>query len=393
MNREVYKELLGEIENQKNTFERIGSLVKKIDTAQVEERLEKLEAAFEFFIYRMLFAFRNDEEEVVCALKKLLNKAVQWELVKEKSDSDEKAHFLDGYFSDINMIFNEIIEKAERFSKNDDRMGLAIIVKNEERYLPEWIEYHKAVGITRFFIYDNESTDNTKEVLQQYIDEGSVTYTWCPGKVRQLPAYANALDRFRYDVKYMGFIDTDEFILPVKGDNIPDLLDELFEKYPQAGGIAAGWRIFGSDGVLMDDGKPVIGAFLHRADNSFWQHQHIKSLCDPRKTICPLSAHHFEFAPGYNTVNERGMQIDGPYDMSGENQDCSYFQINHYYVKSREYWDRVKMKRGFADMIGAYEDKYFDINDRNEIEDKRMLKYLPVVEKRLRERGLLHERA
>ena len=36
-------------------------------------------------------------------------------------------------------------------------------------------------------------------------------------------------------------------------------------------------------------------------------------------------------------------------------------------------------------------DHYFEMNDRNEVEDKRMLRYLAVVEENLGKRGLLHE--
>ncbi len=391
MNREVYQDIYQELCDQKKTFERIGQIIEKIPTEEMQMNLEKIEAALEFFIQRMLFAFRNDYINIRNEFRKLLERAKRWEELEKAAAIGEQSGFLEEYFRDITHLLDNIIEIAENSPKNDDRMGLVLIVKNEARFLPEWIEYHKAVGISRFFIYDNDSTDNIKEVLKPYIEEGSVTYTWCPGKQRQFPAYTDALDRFRFEVKYMGFIDTDEFILPVQGDNVPDIVQALFEKNPNAGGIAASWRIFGSNGKIKDDGKPVIESFTRRAENSFWQHQHIKSICDPRKTLYPMSAHHFFFTEGFNTVNERGAVISGPYDFSGENYDCAFLQVNHYYVKTREYWDRVKMKRGFADIAGNYEDSYFLINDRNEVEDTRILKFLPEVKKNLRERGFLNE--
>ena len=389
MNREVYQEIYQEIADQKKAFERIGELLQKIPVSEVINHLEKMEAALEFFIQRMLFSFRNEPESVADGLRFLLYKARQWEKIGELAELAEAGIFLKEYFEEINRLFSQVISAAEDIPKNDDRIGLVLIVKNEERYIPEWIEYHKTVGISRFFIYDNESTDRTREVLQQYIDEGSVVYTWCPGLKMQLHAYADALDRFRFEVKYMGFIDTDEFILPVIGSNVPDLVDKIFSEQKEAGGITVNWRIFGSDGVIRDDGKPVIGSFLHRAKDSFWQHQHYKSICDPRKTLYPLSPHRFWYVDGKHSVNERGGQVDESYDMSGVNRECRYLQINHYYVKSREYWEKVKLRRPFADTDGGYTDKYFDINDRNEVEDSRMLQFLPLVEERLKNRGFL----
>ncbi len=391
MNKEVYHEIREEIIGQKNILERINKLIHGISSDEGIVKLESIEASFEFFIQRMFFAFRS-EKDVISLLEKILIKAKKWEKAVNITEREEYDSFIDNYFSEIIKAINDVIIAADNISHNNDILGLVLIEKNEGRYLPEWIEYHKAVGISRFFIYDNGSTDNTRQVLQQYIDEGIVTYSWCPGEALQYPAYADALDRFRYEVKYMGFIDTDEFILPVKGDNVPVLVEELFNKHKDAGGIVVSWRIFGSEGRIKDDGKPVIGTFFHRAENSFWQHQHIKSICNPRITVTPLGPHHFEYLPGYYAFNERGTKIDGPYDLSGEDQDCAMLQINHYYVKSREYYYKVKMKRGFADFTGStYEDTYFDINDRNEIEDSRMLRFLPIVRQNLVERGLLNE--
>ena len=61
-------------------------------------------------------------------------------------------------------------------------MSIACIIKNEGPYLREWLEYHKLIGVEHFYVYDNESSDNTKEVLQPYIDAGDVTYIYFPGK-------------------------------------------------------------------------------------------------------------------------------------------------------------------------------------------------------------------
>ena len=58
-------------------------------------------------------------------------------------------------------------EKQRRFPQY---LSLCAIVKNEAPYLPEWIEFYKLVGVEKFYIYDNDSTDNTKEVLKPYIE-------------------------------------------------------------------------------------------------------------------------------------------------------------------------------------------------------------------------------
>ena len=49
------------------------------------------------------------------------------------------------------------------------------IYRDDAAYLAEWIEFHRLVGVERFFLYDNGSTDHHREVLAGYVAEGLVT--------------------------------------------------------------------------------------------------------------------------------------------------------------------------------------------------------------------------
>ena len=79
----------------------------------------------------------------------------------------------------------------------------------------------------KFYIYDNESTDNTKQVLQPYIDSGLVEYRFFPGRKRQLAAYDDCFERHRFDARWIAVIDIDEFIVPQKDDSIPHFLHRM----------------------------------------------------------------------------------------------------------------------------------------------------------------------
>ena len=59
-------------------------------------------------------------------------------------------------------------------------LSICAIMKNEGPYVKVWIDYHRLVGVKRFYIYDNESTDNMKEVLDPYIQKGIVVYKYQP---------------------------------------------------------------------------------------------------------------------------------------------------------------------------------------------------------------------
>ncbi|GAA5945676.1 hypothetical protein JCM3775_000007 [Rhodotorula graminis] len=54
--------------------------------------------------------------------------------------------------------------------------GIAICasIKNEARFITEWLLYNRANGVDRFYLYDTGSTDNTLEVLQPWMETGVV---------------------------------------------------------------------------------------------------------------------------------------------------------------------------------------------------------------------------
>lgn len=99
-----------------------------------------------------------------------------------------------------------------RDKENLKPISIVVIIKNEGLYIREWIEYHKIIGIKRFYIYDNNSTDNTYKLLKPYIKSHQVVYNKLNGKVRQLDAYNDALKYGRKNHEFLLMIDADEFL-------------------------------------------------------------------------------------------------------------------------------------------------------------------------------------
>src|SRR5919204_208118 len=57
---------------------------------------------------------------------------------------------------------------------NQTYLSACAIYRDEAPYLREWIEFHGLVGVQRFFLYDDGSTDHHDEVLAPYIEDGTV---------------------------------------------------------------------------------------------------------------------------------------------------------------------------------------------------------------------------
>ena len=93
-------------------------------------------------------------------------------------------------------------------------LAVVAILKCEGKYLKEWLDYHLLAGVDHFYLYDNDSPDNQAEVAAPYVERGLVDYIPLPGKAMQFIAYNDAVKRFKFQCRYMTFLDGDEFIYP-----------------------------------------------------------------------------------------------------------------------------------------------------------------------------------
>lgn len=157
---------------------------------------------------------------------------------------------------------------STRHRKYNKKYKLAIVAigKNESEYIVEWCAFHKIVGVSHIYLYDNDSTDGMTELLQPFVEEGFVTLIYFPGQRRQLPAYNDALRKFGKDCKWMAFIDCDEFLMPEKkDDNMSDILEAFVSKDKNVGGIAVNWCMYGSSGYEKKPQGLLTEKFVMRA--------------------------------------------------------------------------------------------------------------------------------
>ena len=78
--------------------------------------------------------------------------------------------------------------------------------------MPEWLEFHRLLGVERFYMYNNRSTDDHLEVLAPYIDEGTVVWHDWPMFPGQRECYEQCLADHGHETRWMAFIDLDEFL-------------------------------------------------------------------------------------------------------------------------------------------------------------------------------------
>ena len=260
-------------------------------------------------------------------------------------------------------------------------LAVAAIFKNEARYLKEWLDYHLLAGVEHFYLYNNDSSDDFREILAPYVNENLVTLTDFPGKIMQYPAYDDALENFRFECRYMAFIDLDEFILPKSNRSVVEVVDEIFSRNEKAAGLGINWQCFGSNGhVNADYSRGVLERFTQRAPTDWLPkiggNTHVKTIANPRATDYFPNPHFAYYFNGRHCVNENGGVVQGPFNNP---VTAEKIVLNHYHTKSREEY-RLKHSRGRADILAEkdYGEEKFSHYDHNEIFDDSILKYRDV---------------
>lgn len=304
---------------------------------------------------------------------------------KNRTDKDiiyARLDALDAYSKQVGYrkFIKEYIRSYFRsiwYHKFDTELAITAILKNEAPYIKEWIEFHKLVGVQKFYLYDNESTDNVKEILQPYIDSKEVIYKYFPGKHAQMAAYQDSIYKNATKVKYMAFIDIDEFITPIKHNTIPEFI-EYFEKKinHKIDAVGINWVIHGFNGHKTKPEGLVCENF-YKCSYTAERNNHIKSIVNPRSVLAADHPHFCLHRIGSKVVNCNGDNIYGPF--AGPYIDEIY--ISHYWTKSNEeYIIRCqKGKAGYSTPIPLkYEPDYLSTDNNYPVD-----RFIPQLKEKL----------
>ena len=257
--------------------------------------------------------------------------------------------------------------------KKTDYYSVAVILKNEARYIKEFVLFHQVAGADRIYIYDNDSTDNLLDVLQPYIDSGLVIYRkWSGTGDVQTAAYRDAIRRTKNRTKWLAIVDADEFLFSPKGDMKEQL--KQYETYP---GVAVNWVVFGPNGhIKRPDGLVMDNYFTTPANFDIPINCHIKSIVQPKQVFCMHHTHYAWYRHGNYAVNEQLQTVDNrnSFSIGGgraftEHNHREIFRINHYKTRSMEDLEE-KCRRGYIDGASPadYDDQLKPFMD-NMVED------------------------
>ena len=187
------------------------------------------------------------------------------------------------------------------YSKNNLKIWLCVIGKNENRYIREFVEHYKTIGYNNIFIYDNNDKNGEcfEEVINDYIKNGFVKiidYTERNNNTRpQLDAYIDCYKRNNRLFDWLSFFDMDEFLeLNKKYNSIQDFLnDKIFEKCEN---IKINWLMCKNENLYYEN-KSLFER-MNQINYDDIANKHIKSTVKGK-----LSVNYWENAANPHTSN------------------------------------------------------------------------------------------
>lgn len=257
-------------------------------------------------------------------------------------------------------------------------LSVAAIMKNEKPYLKEWLEYHLLQGVDHFYLCDNESTDGTREYLTSYINNNTITYIPISGKNQQLACYEKIVAEYKDQTKWLAFIDLDEYLVPLKAQNMRQFLKE-FEDVSE---VSLHWMNYGDNDTVSRKNGLLTEFFT--SHGRFLNHT-VKSIVKPKDVIDfkSFGSNHYVKVNG-KSVNENHYPVDF---MLSFYPSADKARVNHYILKSFAEF-LYKKSRGHPEGTAIDYGYYFFHNDNSIKNDTSMLRFLPALKERMQKSPL-----
>lgn len=219
-------------------------------------------------------------------------------------------------------------------------------IKDEARYIPEYVEFHLLQGFDHFIFYDNNSKDNLLEVISPYIENGLV-------EIREYPNYVNNRHNFwlmdfcnneqKGKTKWLHYHALDERLFCPDGRKVSDLLTE----YEDYGGLAVAWIYLNSSGHEKRPEGLIIDNFVTALEDHEY---HIKTIVNTEHVThdigCP---HNFRYKNGKFTVDEKYNVVVDAFNPTFYSYEK--IKLHHYVTMSKEEFE-IKMNKGLLDIQG-----------------------------------------
>lgn len=154
---------------------------------------------------------------------------------------------------------------------NSLEVSICSMIKDEQNYLKEWIEYHLNIGFTSIYLYEDDTTNSTshQDICMEYPNVFLSKFTDMvkPHKRlrnKQCELFNAFLKVYCDKVDYVAFIDIDEFVTFEEGYSMTDLIEGCNKR----GAILLPWKCYGANGLVENPTFKVVETFTREALNT-----------------------------------------------------------------------------------------------------------------------------
>lgn len=244
-------------------------------------------------------------------------------------------------------------------NKKDNKKLICAIIKDEQPYLEEWLQYHLSLGFDKIYLFEDCDSKSHAEITDKYenvILDAYINYMGTD-KVERNNRQISLYSKFRadnYNRGWCAFIDIDEFFMLDKEYT----LDKLCEEYSQYSCIGLYWKMYNANGHIAKPNESTVLAYTRSTNfiknDMFWC---VKSFVNLSSADIFYDVHSLYGAVDVNlnlvtTVQQR------------KHAQVVYKKawINHYFTKSFEDWIYRMTVRG--DLVKDHRkfNNFFELN-------------------------------
>lgn len=226
--------------------------------------------------------------------------------------------------------------------------SICLIIRDENEYLKEWLDWHISLGVEHFYVYDHGSKQPVAEFISQSCGENKDKITvidWSGNHTNAQPeAYNDCLKRFSKESRWIGFIDTDEQVRIKNGKTMPEFLKD----YESFAGLFIVWLTYDANGQRYKSPLPLRQRFTHitvdRGLGDCMGKVFVQGLLMQDMHI--HNGHPFE---RFDVVGEFKDKVEVNSIWKG-NATTELICVDHFFTKSYEEW-LEKIKRGSCEPI------------------------------------------
>ncbi|MBF9060937.1 glycosyltransferase family 2 protein [Rhodobacterales bacterium HKCCSP123] len=268
------------------------------------------------------------------------------------------------------------------------------MMKDEAPFLLEWVAHHLSVGFTNLLVYTNDCSDGTDDMLIRLEELGLGHHRRNVIPEGQKPQ-PSALNHAQKDplvgaADWVLVFDADEFLsVNHPSGTLEGMLDDTVAR--GANGVVITWRIFGSGGVVDWSRAPVTEQYTRAAPPLWNKGWGVKTLFKFDPEYWKLGIHrpsirnkHLEdgFPDTVKWLNGSGLPMEDYFKFRGWRSirrtiGYTWAQMNHYAVKSVDSYAVRKFRGNVNNKKDKYNADYWSLQDRNEVEDRAILRHAP----------------